>query len=52
MLSPSIVALVENKVKLAKVRRIEGCVPGHWLSCHNFNLSPRWMIWIAWNFEV
>ena len=32
-------ALVETKVKLAKIQRIMSCVPQHWPYCRNFHLS-------------
>jgi len=46
------VALIETKVKLSKLKRLEGCVPRHWLSSHNFDLSSRGRNWISWNREV
>ena len=48
-LSPSIVALVETKVKLSKLISIKTCVPKSWMSCNNFHLSFKGRIWISWN---
>jgi len=49
--SPSVLALVETQVKLAKVMRLNGCVH-HWWSCHHFHLSRRGRIWIAWGTSI
>lgn len=51
-ISPSIVALVETKVKLRNLQKINSCVPMEWLSCNNFHLSDKGRIWIAWNPNV
>jgi len=51
-LSPSIVALVETKVKLSKVKRIASCVRNTWLTCHNFHLSDKGKFCTAWNPDV
>ena len=52
LLSPSIVALVETKVKSSKIGRLAGCVPRHWLSCHNFEQSSEGRIWISWHTDI
>ena len=50
--APSIVALVETKIKLSKIRRVNSCVSPNWPSCNNFHLSSRGRIWISWNPDV
>jgi len=46
---PSMVALVETKIKMSKFDRIKSCTRKQWQSCHNFHLSARGRIWISWD---
>ena len=39
--SPSLVALVETKVKIENLPRLSNCVPLSWKSCHNLYLSTK-----------
>ena len=41
--------LVETKIKLSKLSRINGCVPADWRSCNNFHLSSKGRTWVGWN---
>ena len=51
-LCPSIVGLVETKVKLSDLHKIKKCVPQNWISCNNFHLSTIGRISISWNLAI
>lgn len=46
---PSLVGLVETKVKESKAFRVIKCFPNHWIAFNNYNHSPRWRIWVGWD---
>jgi len=52
LLSPSIVALLETKVKQQFSVRILSCLPKGWAYCNNYTHSYGGRIWVCWNQEV
>ena len=51
-LRPSVVGLVETKVKEHKSHRITRCLPHNWSFANNYMYSPRGRIWVAWDMSV
>ncbi|XP_020250141.1 uncharacterized protein LOC109827547 [Asparagus officinalis] len=51
-LNPSLIGLLETKVKPAKSYRVSKCFPPHWSYCNNYTASSRGRIWVAWDAEV
>jgi len=50
--NPSLVALVETKVKQCKQNRVIKCLPQGWAFCNNYSSSLLGRIWIGWNKNV
>jgi len=49
---PSLVALVETKVKECKAKRVENTLHHWWGSCNNYDHSNLGRIWVGWNKNV
>jgi len=47
--SPSILALVETKVKANRKAKIRKCMPANWSSVDSSSLSPKGKIWFGWD---
>jgi len=47
--SPSLVGLVETKVKENNSVRVTNCFPNNWQYMNNYTFSPRGRIWIVWD---
>jgi len=51
-LHPSVVGLIETKVKPSKSHRISKCIPPTWSFCNNYSYSNRGRIWVAWDTNI
>lgn len=50
--SPSIVGLVETKVRPNKSYRIIRSLPADWNHVHNYEFSNKGRIWFSWNTSI
>src|SRR3954468_22965804 len=48
-INPSIVCLVETKVKRQNSQRIEDIILLDWLYANNYDSNPTGRIWVMWN---
>lgn len=46
---PTVIGLIETKVRSHKSYRITDCIPNTWSYCNNYAYSPRGRIWVTWN---
>jgi len=51
-LKPSIIALVETKVRSSKARRVLKCIPQGWGHANNYACSNKGRIWLFWNLQI
>lgn len=51
-LYPSVVGLIETKVKSHKAARISKCIPSTWPYCNNYSCSNKGRIWLTWDDSV
>ena len=51
-LKPSLIGLVETKVRPNKVYIIKRCIPRNWDFATNYDYSLLGIIWICWNPNV
>jgi len=49
---PSMVGLIETKLKSHKSFRITRCMPVSWSYCNNYSFSNRGRIWLAWDENI
>ena len=50
--SPSLVGLMETKVKLQNAVRINSCMPQAWASCNNCQFSNNGRLSVFWNHSI
>ena len=51
-LSPSIIGLVETKLKASKTYKFTSILPSNWSHVHNCDLSEKGRIWIRWDTTI
>ena len=51
-LKPTMIGLVETKVRPHKARRVLNCVPQSWSYANNYTHSNKCRIWIFWSRQV
>ena len=50
--TPSMLVLVETKVKPSKVNRVLTCLPQYWDYVNNYEYSIFGRVWICWNTKI
>ena len=51
-LSPSIIGLVETKLKACKTYRFTSILPSDWRHVHDCDLPEKGRIWIGWDTTI